>query len=127
MFKRSGPTPPGGGGSLPHEPPQVELECVFTFKFNLRVSRFNLKYSGCNPVLGSSGSTFGTTFPTSRLSLGGPSCMFMPSLFFVNAASSFVSITRDISECELGPGSGKSGKKYSNKRRIYKGSLPRKS
>ena len=53
--------------------------------------------------------------------------MFMLSLFFVDAALSFVSITRDISECELRSVSGKSGKKCSNKRRVYKGLLPRKS
>jgi len=48
--------------------------------------------------------------------------MFMPSLFFVDAVSSFVSVTRDIRQCELKPASGKSGKKYSNKKgfiRIY--------
>jgi len=42
--------------------------------------------------------------------------MFMPSLFFVDAVSSFVSITCDIRECELRPASGKSGKKHSNKK-----------
>ena len=42
--------------------------------------------------------------------------MFMPSLFFVNAASFFVSITCDIRQYELKPLCGKSGKKHSNKK-----------
>ena len=37
--------------------------------------------------------------------------MFMLSLFFVDAALSFVSITRDISESELKSAGGESGKK----------------
>ena len=128
MCGSSNSRPPGGwGGHFLMSHPQVGLECVFTFRFNLGSLGSTLSIVVATPVLGPSSSTLGVPFLTSRSPLGGPSCIFMPSLFFVDAALSFVSITRDISESELRPGSGKSGKKCSNKRRICRALLPRKS
>ena len=115
MSKCPGPTP-GGGDHFLMSHPQVGLECVFTFRFNLGSLGSTLSIVVATPVLGPSSSTLGVPFLTSRPPLGGPSCIFMPSLFFVDAASSFVSITRDIREYELKPLCGKSGKKCSNKK-----------
>ena len=95
---------------------EVGLECAFT-------SKFNLEYGGCNSCV----RFIRFNFPNLKTVFGRAFSLLTMSLSSLSSLSLLLTslpITRDVSECELKPGSSESGGKCSNKRRICRALLP---